>query len=84
MLNVKRDLIGKTITGVIAVPHEPEQAKAVEVGQPGEIWLMQFSDGSYVEFVSPDARRGLSRSAARSGRYARMEQANPQLALNVA
>jgi hypothetical protein len=84
MLNVKRDLIGKTITGVIAVPGESELANEARGGSPCEIWLMQFSDGSYVEFVSPGARRGLSRSAARSGRYGRVAQADPQLALNVA
>ena len=83
MLNVKRDLIGKTITGVIAVPGEAEQVNDGRT-RPGEIWLMQFSDGTYVEFVSPGARRGLSTYVARGGRRGRGEQVNPQLALNVA
>jgi hypothetical protein len=84
MLNVKRDLIGKTITGVIAVPGQLEQCGGMETTRPSEIWLMQFSDGSYVEFVSPGARRGLSRSAANSRRRSSRGVADPQLALNVA
>lgn len=95
MLNVKRDLIGKTITGVIAVPgsHLPSgcEARAGHDG-PCEIWMMQFSDGSHIEFVSPGAKRGLRRSTGRAsmapGRRAARESAaertSPQLALNVA
>ena len=40
-----QDLIGKTITGVVAVTPPGEQTR--------EIWMLQFSDGSHVEFVSP-------------------------------
>lgn len=80
MLNVKRDLVGKTITGVIAVPGNRRASR-----QPCEIWMMQFSDGSYVEFVSPGARRGLRRSAHTSAEQGSAgERAGPQLALNVA
>lgn len=80
MLNVKRDLIGKTITGLIAVP-----GKATADGEtPNEIWMMQFSDGSYVEFVSPSAKRGLRRSARRQTRVVAPVNPSPQLALNVA
>lgn len=85
MLNVKRDLIGKTITGVIAVSGSEHTEAPGQGAPPCEIWMMQFSDGSHVEFVSPSARRGLRRSASRASR-ARQEPhlASPQLALNVA
>lgn len=85
MLNVKRDLVGKTITGVIAVPGAARGDSRGGSGQINEIWMLQFSDGSYVEFVSPSARRGLRRSARRASRPEPDRQcSNPQLALNVA
>ena len=88
MLNVKRDLIGKTITGVIAVPGKPENGKGRSAAKHNEIWMMQFSDGSYVEFVSPGARRGLRRSARRlnqpPGNAVSEPESSVQLALNVA
>ncbi len=49
-------LVGKTITGVIATPGK--------AGIPGKIWMLQFSDGSHVEFVSPTARRRLLRAGS--------------------
>jgi len=58
-MNVNQDLVGKTITGVIATPDRQSAAR--------EIWMLQFSDGTHVEFVSPGARRGLRRSARRPG-----------------
>jgi hypothetical protein len=76
-MNVNQDLVGKTITGVIA---STEQRTAVR-----EIWMLQFSDGTHVEFVSPRARKGLRRSANRPvlvGHAASCEA--PQLSLNVA
>lgn len=76
MLNVKRDLIGKTISGIVAVPGDETR--------PGEIWMMQFSDGTHVEFVSPQARRGLRRSAYQAARPGQRRKSNPQLTLNVA
>lgn len=84
MLNAKRDLIGKTITGVIAVPGEDGPGDSRGANSPAEIWMMQFSDGSYVEFVSPGARRGLRRSAKRRTRPGMEGTPSPQLALNVA
>ncbi len=84
MLNVKRDLIGKTITGIIAVPGEKLTVDGQTVHEPGEIWMMQFSDGSHVEFVSPSARRGLRRSAGRPARPRNTAANSAQLALNVA
>ena len=56
-MNVNQDLVGKTITGVIAT-RDLQPA-------PREIWMLQFSDGTHVEFVSPGARRALRRSARR-------------------
>jgi hypothetical protein len=84
MLNVRKDLIGKTITGIIAVPGEEQRVEGRVVQKPCEIWMMQFSDGSHVEFVSPAARRGLQRSATRSTLPRDTQQSSPQLALNVA
>ena len=84
MLNVKRDLIGKTITGVIAVPGN-YRSEANNAGRlPSEIWMLQFSDGSHVEFVSPSAKRGLRRSARGKTTTCRVPQPSPQMALNVA
>jgi len=47
------DLVGKTITGVVATPGKNND--------PHRIWMLQFSDGTHVEFVSPSARRRLNR-----------------------
>ena len=49
------DLVGKTITGVIATTDH-------HVGKR-KIWLLQFSDGTHVEFVSPKAKKALRRYA---------------------
>ena len=46
-------LVGKTITGVVATPGKNND--------PRRIWMLQFSDGTHVEFVSPSARRRLNR-----------------------
>lgn len=46
-------LVGKTITGVVATPGNDNE--------PYRIWMLQFSDGTHVEFVSPSARRRLNR-----------------------
>ncbi len=54
-MRANQDLIGKTITGVVAVTQPGEEVR--------EIWMLQFSDGSHVEFVSPMARRRLRRRA---------------------
>lgn len=71
------ELIGKTISRVIAAPGNDGQ-------EPNRIWLLQFTDGTHVEFVSPVARRRLARLAGvgappREGRHG-----NPQLSLEVA
>jgi hypothetical protein len=73
---VNQDLIGKTITGVIAITPPGEEQR--------EIWMLQFSDGSHVEFVSAEGRRRLRRSARpRKGAFSQ-RPGTLQLALNVA
>jgi len=71
-----QDLIGKTISGVVAV-NRPD-------GNAREIWMLQFTDGSHVEFVSPTARRALRRSSNRRKSLVRRPENELQLALNVA
>lgn len=71
------ELIGKTISGVIAVPGS-------EDGTPNRIWLLQFTDGTHVEFVSPSARSKLSRLAGSRGQARRQSFDSPQLSLEVA
>ena len=48
------ELVGKTITGIVATPGKDND--------PHRIWMLQFSDGTHVEFVSPTARRRLIRA----------------------
>jgi hypothetical protein len=75
-MKMNQDLIGKTITGVIAVEQANRSAR--------EIWMLQFSDGTHVEFVSPSAKRALRR-ASRQRNSTRPHGVNElQLALNVA
>ena len=52
-MNTDFQVVGKTITGVVATPGEDND--------PHRIWMLQFSDGTHVEFVSPSARRRLNR-----------------------
>ena len=51
MMNTDFQVVGKTITGVVATPGDSSN--------PHRIWMLQFSDGTHVEFVSPSARRRL-------------------------
>ena len=53
-MNTDFELVGKTITGVVATQGQDNS--------PHRIWMLQFSDGSHVEFVSPTARRRLIRA----------------------
>ena len=76
-MNVEHDIIGKTITGIIA--------SGANQGSVREIWLLQFSDGSYVEFVSPKAKTSLRKAARRPLPPRQVPSADtPQLTLNVA
>ena len=75
-METNQDLIGRTISGVVAVTEPGENVR--------EIWMLQFSDGTHVEFVSPSAKRSLKRSA--QSRKAMMSRSSNeyQLSLNVA
>jgi len=75
-MKANQDLIGKTISGIVAVTEPGESVR--------EIWMLQFSDGTHVEFVSPSARRSLKRSTR--GRKIMMNRSSNelQLVLNVA
>lgn len=76
-MNGEHEIIGKTITAIIA--------SSASQGGVREIWLMQFSDGTYVEFVSPRAKTSLRKAARRTIPTRRGAVANEaQLALNVA
>ena len=75
-MKANQDLIGKTITGVVAVNKPGETSR--------EIWMMQFSDGTHVEFVSPRARRQLRSVASGKKRGISAAASSLQLALNVA
>jgi len=75
-MRTNQDLIGKTITGVVAVTQPGDDVR--------EIWMLQFSDGSHVEFVSPMAKRRLRRSANIRKAIISRPPNGLQLALNVA
>ena len=75
-MKTNQDLIGKTISGIVAVNQPDENAR--------EIWMLQFSDGTHVEFVSPTAKRALRRSSARRATVVKRPPKHLQLALNVA
>jgi hypothetical protein len=68
-----QDLIGKTITSVVAVQRPGDDVR--------EIWMLQFSDGSHVEFVSPEGRGRLRRRARRKKVAFSPPQSGLQLAL---
>jgi hypothetical protein len=75
-MKANQDLIGKTITGVVAVTPPGEGVR--------EILMLQFSDGTHVEFVSPQARRRMRRLSGQKKRRIRGSASALQLALNVA
>lgn len=72
-MNTEFEMVGKTITGVVATHGGP--------GSPQRIWMLQFSDGSHVEFVSPSARRRLIRTA--TGRIQAPEPQPEQVLMDV-
>ena len=75
-MKTNQDLIGKTITGVVAVTPPGEDMR--------EVWMLQFSDGTHVEFVSPEGRKRLRRSVRRIKAVISRTPNSLQLALNVA
>lgn len=68
--HLKDEIVGKTISGVIARPGRE--------GEPPVVMMLRFEDGSVVEFVSPRSDRLLRRSmqASQGG-----GQVQPQLPL---
>ena len=62
-MSEKLQLVGKTISGIIATPGDGNN--------PHRIWMLQFTDGTHVEFVSPSARRRLIRATGGHERAAR-------------
>ena len=70
------ELVGKTITGIVATPGKDND--------PHRIWMLQFSDGTHVEFVSPTARRRLIRATGGHNRSLNTAAGPVQLEANVA
>jgi len=75
-MNTDFQLVGKTITGVVATPGKDND--------PHRIWMLQFSDGSHVEFVSPTARRRLNRVTGGHKRVIKARAGQAQLKVNAA
>ena len=69
-------VVGKTITGVVATPGKDND--------PHRIWMLQFSDGSHVEFVSPSARRRLIRATGGHNRGLKAVPSAVEMKVNVA
>ena len=75
-MKVNQDLIGKTISGVVSVTEPGHKLR--------EIWMLQLSDGTHVEFVSPSGKRWLKRSAGKQKTMLNRSSNELQLSLNVA
>ena len=75
-MNTDFQLVGKTITGVVATPGRDND--------PHRIWMLQFSDGSHVEFVSPSARRRLIRATGGHKRLTKAYAEPTQMKQNAA
>jgi hypothetical protein len=75
-MNTEIDLVGKTITGVIATAGEGKE--------PHRIWMLQFSDGTHVEFVSPSARRRLIRATGGHQRSLEAQKSGRNIRINAA
>jgi hypothetical protein len=69
-------LLGKTITGVVATPGKDND--------PHRIWMLQFSDGSHVEFVSPTARRRLIKATGGHNRALNTYSKGAKMQVNAA
>ena len=69
-------LVGKTITWIVATPGEGSD--------PHRIWMLQFSDGTHVEFVSPTARRRLIRATGGHKRAAKVSSKPGMMRKNAA
>ena len=69
-------LVGKTISGVVATPGKDND--------PRRIWMLQFSDGTHVEFVSPTARRRLIKATGGHQRVFQAREEPSRLGINAA
>jgi len=80
MIHDRQDIVGKTITGVIT--------RGAGRGRNPSLVMLQFSDGTYFEFVSPAALNSLTRYSANTsmeGSHASANDASnpePQLAIS--
>lgn len=74
---VRNEIVGKCISGVIARPGRN--------GEPPMVMMLQFEDGSVVEFVSPRSDRVLKDAIEQTRRQGRDRSAQcpDQLALAV-
>ena len=75
-MSKRMDLVGKTISGVVATPVDDDGVL--------KIWMLQFTDGTHVEFVSPGARRALGKMTEQRRSRMRSAEKAGQMALNVA
>jgi len=75
-MSTELQLVGKTISGVVATPGDDKD--------PYRIWMLQFSDGTHVEFVSPTARRRLIRATGGHKRALKACSEPAGLRINVA
>ena len=75
-MNTGFELVGKTITGIVATPGDGKE--------PHRIWMLQFSDGTHVEFVSPTARRRLIRATGGAKRAINDRHEAAKLQVNAA
>ncbi len=75
-MNTDFQLVGKTISGIVATPGEDND--------PHRIWMLQFSDGTHVEFVSPTARRRLIRATGGHKRALKAHAEPVQMKVNAA
>jgi len=75
-MNTDFQLVGKTITGIVATPGKGND--------PHRIWMLQFSDGTHVEFVSPSARRRLNRVTGGHQRALEIHQEPVEKRINAA
>ena len=75
-MNTDFQLVGKTISGIVATPGKDND--------PHRIWMLQFSDGTHVEFVSPTARRRLIKATGGHKRTIKPSSNTVQTRANVA
>ena len=75
-MNTDFQLLGKTISGVVATPGKDND--------PHRIWMLQFSDGTHVEFVSPTARRRLNKVTGGHKRVLKTHSGPAEMKVNAA